>query len=379
MPFRQMLLVGFALLSLVAVVDLATPGSGRFESRLITIETLWDEAGRVPARPPTAEERRTLDGSTLLGDGAQAVRAVVVENTLGRLEIMPSPSGQMTAEYAVRVWEDASNNAPGLATALLNEVAMTWVREGDQVRLTLQRPERLPSGIEKLFVDVRLGVPPGAGVVVAEHAGDVAIEGISGPVRLESAGGQAIVQDVQGTVEVNSRVTDLSIRRVLGPVQFEVRGGRAEIQEIRGRVDGAASYIELVVEDVEEDVHLTLGQGFSRVRRVGGDLALQGGYGESHVSDVAGDVTIAYRLGSVKVGVARAAELSVDMGDMEVYLEGDGGWTVAAVAEMGEIETALPLSRLDSGLRTEVSGTIGDGAHRLKLEVSRGTVRLARR
>src|SRR5690606_22792638 len=232
MPFRQMLLVGFALLSLVAVVDLATAGSGRFESRLITIETLWDEAGRVPARPPTAEERRTLDGSTLLGDGAQAVRAVVVENTLGRLEIMPSPSGELTAEYAVRVWEDASKGAPGGAAALLNEVAMAWVREGDQVRLTLQRPETLPSGIENLFVDVKLGVPPGVDVVT-EHTGDVAIEGILGSVRLESAGGKAVVQDVQGAVEVNSRVMDLSIRRVLGPVQFEVRGGRAEIQEIQ--------------------------------------------------------------------------------------------------------------------------------------------------
>lgn len=378
MPFRRMLLIGFALLSLVAVVDLGTPGSDRFEGRFFTIETLWDEVGRVPARPPTVEERRTLDASTLLGDGAQAVRAVVVENTLGRLEIRPSPSGELTAEYAVRVWEDASKGAPGGAAALLNEVAMAWVREGDQVRLTLQRPETLPSGIENLFVDVKLGVPPGVDVVT-EHTGDVAIEGILGSVRLESAGGKAVVQDVQGAVEVNSRVTDLSIRRVLGPVQFEVRGGRAEIQEIRGRVEGAGSYIELVVEDVAEDVHLTLGQGFSRVRKVGGDLALQGGYGESHVSDVAGDVTIAYRLGSVKVGVARSAELSVDMGDMEVYLEGDGGWTVAAVAEMGEIETALPLSRLESGLRTEVSGTVGDGAHRLKLEVSRGTVRLARR
>lgn len=378
MPFRRMLLIGFALLSLVAVVDLGTPGSDRFEGRFFTIETLWDEVGRVPARPPTVEERRTLDASTLLGDGAQAVRAVVVENTLGRLEIRPSPSGELTAEYAVRVWEDASKGAPGGAAALLNEVAMAWVREGDQVRLTLQRPETLPSGIENLFVDVKLGVPPGVDVVT-EHTGDVAIEGILGSVRLESAGGKAVVQDVQGAVEVNSRVMDLSIRRVLGPVQFEVRGGRAEIQEIRGRVEGAGSYIELVVEDVAEDVHLTLGQGFSRVRKVGGDLALQGGYGESHVSDVAGDVTIAYRLGSVKVGVARSAELSVDMGDMEVYLEGDGGWTVAAVAEMGEIETALPLSRLESGLRTEVSGTVGDGAHRLKLEVSRGTVRLARR
>lgn len=378
MPFRRMLLIGFALLSLVAVVDLGTPGSDRFEGRFFTIETLWDEVGRVPARPPTVEERRTLDASTLLGDGAQAVRAVVVENTLGRLEIRPSPSGELTAEYAVRVWEDASKGAPGGAAALLNEVAMAWVREGDQVRLTLQRPETLPSGIENLFVDVKLGVPPGVDVVT-EHTGDVAIEGILGSVRLESAGGKAVVQDVQGAVEVNSRVMDLSIRRVLGPVQFEVRGGRAEIQEIRGRVEGAGSYIELVVEDVAEDVHLTLGQGFSRVRKVGGDLALQGGYGESHVSDVAGDVTIAYRLGSVKVAVARSAELSVDMGDMEVYLEGDGGWTVAAVAEMGEIETALPLSRLESGLRTEVSGTVGDGAHRLKLEVSRGTVRLARR
>src|SRR5690606_41793970 len=96
-------------------------------------------------------------------------------------------------------------------------------------------------------------------------------------------------------------------------------------------------------------------------------------------SDVAGGGTLAYRLGPGRVGGARSAVLSVELGDMEVYLEGDGGWPVAAVAEMGEIETALPLSRLESGLRTEVSGTVGDGAHRLKLEVSRGTVRLARR
>lgn len=376
MQLKRTLIIAFALLSAIALWDMSS-GPGGFGKRIFEIEGGWDEVTRVPSRPPDVEERRSLEPIPV-GDGGQGVRVIDIANTLGRLEIGPSPTGEVTAEYTVRVWGDRSQNAAGRAASFAGDVAMAWVLHEGRARLTLDRPEELPSGIAHLRVDVRLGVPQGIDIL-AEHMGDVVIEEISGSVRLDSAAGRAVVRQIQGPVAVSGRVAELMISRIQGPVHFELRGGRGDIQEIQGRVQGVANYGELVVEDVTGDVNVTVGQGFSRVSNVSGDLTLKGSYGESRVTGVAGDVAIAYTFGTVEVGITGSADLSLDLGEMEVYLEGDGGWTVDAVAEMGEIETALPLAREESGVHTRVSGTIGDGAHQLKMDVNRGTAQLARR
>jgi len=374
MKLKRVLIIGFAILSAIALWDMVTFDPDEFELEIVNIEIDDVERNLNPTRPPDFEERRSLP-SIFVEDGAG--RTVTVDNMPGRLEIGSSESGEISAEYTVRIWGDGSRPARDQAEAVAKEVEVAWVQDGGRARLTLSRPNELPKGLQ-LLVDVRLRVPHGIDVV-AEHTGDVVIEGLSGSVRLGTATGRAVVRQVQGPVTVAGRIAQVNVSRIQGPVNVSLQGGRLDIAQVEGEVVGSVSFGELVLQDVAGDVTFRVGQGTSQVRNVVGNVTLNGGYGETRISGVDGNVAVTQTIGSVRVGVTRSADLMLEMGEMQVYLEGDGGWSVDAVAEMGEIRTGLPLAREESPGRTRLSGTIGDGAHQLKMEVNRGTGVLSRR
>lgn len=370
MSFKRTLIIAFVVLSVVAVWDVTTSGPRSLGARFVEFADLSEEA---PIRPPDAQARRALEPVSVEGG------VVAVDEMPGRLEIGPSESDEVRAEYTVRVWGDGTQAAAEQAAALANEVAVAWVRDGEQVRLVLDRPVELPNRIAQLHVDVVLSVPDGI-EIVAEHTGDAVVEGISSAVRLQLTGGEALVRQVQGPVTIAANRAAVSLSHIEGEVAVALQGGSVDVRQIVGPVEGSVNGGELVVEDVQGDVTFQLSQGFSRVTRVGGDLTLTGSIGEVRVGDVAGDLAIDYRFGAVRAAnVTGSADLSIDMGEMEVTLAGEGGWSIEAVAEMGEIETPLQLDREKSYMGVTYAGTIGDGAHQLTLDVRRGTARLFQR
>lgn len=161
-----------------------------------------------------------------------------------------------------------------------------------------------------------------------------------------------------------------------------VEGPEAVPPGMQLRVDvrlGVPDGVELAVRHAG-DVTLELEQVRARIGRVGGDLGLRGGYGEVDVAQVAGNVKADYTAGILRAqGITRAADLAMRMGEMEVVLEGQGGWNVEVRGAMAEIETDLALDRQGTELRSRLAGVVGDGAHELKIDVTQGKLRLVRR
>lgn len=379
MKLRRTLIIAFAVLSALAVWDMVASGPDRFENRMFVYVEFSDGIGRVPARPPDLQETRSLAPAALEGsDGAGAARTVTLDPMMGWLRVGPSAGGEVTAEYTVRVWTDGSRGAAERAADVARAVTARWLREGESLRLALDRPARLPGGVVQVWVDVQLGLPEGV-ELVASHTGDVVVEQVSGGVRLENIAGRVALRQVQGPVAVTGRGVDLSASQLQGPLRLDLRGGRAEIEQVEGTVTGAMHYGALKLEDVRGDVDLTAGQGLAEVRTVRGDVTLRGGYGETRVSGVAGHVSVDQRFGSARVELTGPADLAIALGELEVTLARTGGWTVDAVTEMGDVSTALPLAREQSGASGRVFGTVGDGSHPLKIQVNRATARLYRR
>lgn len=338
MRLKRTLIALFALLSLVALWDMTTSGPSSFGSIFDqTLGQIEQHHGRMPARTPDFEERRELDSLSGIG-------SLAVDGTSGRLEIARSESGEVTAEYTVRIWQRSNSAASAEESAsLARQISVFWEREGDRARLKVERPGALPAGIARLLVDVRMKVPEGMILSVA-HSGEAFVHGVSGTVRLDHSGGSAVLQDLEGSVSVESRFSSLAIHRVRGPVQVEQQGGVLDLRQIEGRVDGRIRLGGVDVEGVTGDVTLSVDRGASRVAGVRGDIDLAGKYGE-----------------------------------LKVFLEGEGGWRIDAVAEMGEIETDLALEHTHSGVRSELSGVLGDGAYGVKIRVEQGVASIARR
>lgn len=383
MQFKSVLIAVFALLSALAVWDMATFDAWDVGRSIVDIDIEIDHdrqnVNLNPARQPDFQEERSLApiAAGAQGGAAGAVRTVAVDSMMGRLDVVPSQTGELTAEYTLRIWGDGSQRGTEQAASLAREVAVEWVREGDRARLALRRPEVIPNGTV-IQVNLRIGVPAGVGID-ADYIGNVGIEGISGPVRFGAAAGKIAIQQVQGPVTVAGRAAEVSLKDIQGAVEAEINAGMLGIERVQGPVHGSIQFGELVLQEVSGDVDFRVSQGVANVRHVGGNLTLTGSLGEGRVAGVAGHTDINYSFGTLHVTLAGPADITLGMGDVDVYLEGAGGWSVDASTEVGEIETALPLSRERSNARSRVWGTIGDGTHELKVAVNQGAVTLGRR
>lgn len=374
MRFKRRLILIFAILSLVALWDISRSGLGGVV-RVLDFSVAPrpepnEERRPVSERRPDIEEVRELDPIS-------GIRRLDIDGASGKLEIVRSASGEVNAQYTVRIW--AGDGSGDLRQAVLSEqVSAVWEVEADRARLALGRPQRLPAGVRALRVDVRVAAPDGV-EVAATHAGDALVDGVFGEVRLSHSGGNAVVRGVQGPVHVASSLSKVSIGQVAGPVWAEVQGGDLSVRGVEGSVSGSVQYGELNLDGVTGDLSFAVHQGAAKIENVGGDVEFRGGFGDVEMAQIGGRVGADYSFGALKLrGITREADISMRFGQLEAALHGDGGWTVEAVAEMGEIETDLDLERQDSSQRTLLSGVIGDGAHDLRIKVELGSARLLR-
>jgi len=374
MRFKQILIVGFLILSVVALGDMATLGvrdfTGLMEFDLVRVE---GPRGRQPATPPDYEEQHPLAPQS-------GVRGVSVEGLAGALEVVPSPTGDVTASYSIQLWGQGNpQRLEQAAAAIAREVNARWVREGDTARLTMGRPAALPGDVQAMRVTVRLAVPQGVDVAVA-MTGDADIQGVRGALSLAQSGGQVTVRQVAGPVAIASSLGSVTVEEVEGPANVALNSGSLYMRDIRGTAKGRVQTGALTLVRVAGDVDFGVEQGAARVEDVAGNVKLTASFGETVVDRVGGDVTIDQSFGALRVrGARRAVDVSVSLGELELVLEGAGGWNIEAAVEMGALNTDLPLRRETSNLRTVASGTIGDGAYPVRVEVYQGAARLAHR
>jgi len=374
MRFKRTLILGFFILSVIAVWDMTTIGVHDFldmaESDFVRIE---GQRNRVPAQGPDYEEHRQLE--PLAG-----VRQVTIEGLTGQLDIVRSETEQVTVEYSVQVWGDGGRQQLAeAAAALAQELAAGWVREGDSVRLAVKQPANLPAGVRAMRVAVRLAVPDGTRLAAA-LTGDARVEGISGALNLRLGAGNVTVRRAQGPVNVDSNFGDVRLEQLSGPVHVQLRGGNVTAWDIAGSVSGRVDMGRLELDGISGDVDFTVDKGSTRMEDVRGHVKLIGDFGDARIDRVDGDVTVELSFGSLRVrGVRRAVDVSVHFGDLELVLEGEGGWTVQASAQLGSLETTLPLRREGNERSARLSGVIGDGAYPVRVEVHQGSGRLSHR
>jgi lia operon protein LiaG len=193
--------------------------------------------------------------------------------------------------------------------------------------------------------------------------------------------GRAMVSNVEGHLRVDVSAADVTADHTKGTLIIDTGSG------------------EVNVTDAEGHVNLDTGSGSVAVTRMKGtSLLIDTGSGEVNATDVdATDINIDTGSGSVDLRNARARVLHVDTGSGEVEVRllapsedinidtGSGSVTLAVpegLNAMVEIETGsggidlgfpVQVRRLESD---HVTGQIGDGRGRLRIDTGSGSVRL---
>lgn len=196
-------------------------------------------------------------------------------------------------------------------------------------------------------MDITVSLPAWMPVSLQGNETDIAVSGVTGPVRAQS---------VSGDITLSGGGDNIALSSVEGDIRAE---------GVRGSID---------VQAVDGDVTLRNVTGAVAVSGMDGDIMLDGITGSSaRVTTVDGDITFAGTL----AGNGTYAFKTHD-GDITLRPAGTINATFSVSTWAGEFESDVPvtISGAQSGKR--FTFTLGDGSARVELDAFDGAIRLVK-
>jgi len=212
--------------------------------------------------------------------------------------------------------------------------------------------------------DLRLSVPVGATLSIAEVAGDAAVKHLNGPCALDVVHGDAILADL-GRVEIKVIHGDLVARGVVEAVIVDEVHGDLSARTI-GNLTLHAVFGDLSARRVNGPVVVKEASGDVDLRAVDGEVAIGSAHRDVNLAYINGHVAIAEAAGDVRLrGGLPAGEHSLQArGD--VVLRWPTGAPLALSAKARRFDNRLPLEDVSES-DGRLSGRIGSGDARLNV------------
>ncbi|MCU1438254.1 MAG: hypothetical protein JWP66_1341 [Naasia sp.] len=178
-------------------------------------------------------------------------------------------------------------------------------------RLTISVPKRLNLIGPGDTVDVRVDLPTGSQVAIANAYGNIRARGQLGATRVTAAYGDIVLEHA-GDLKLKSPHGGVEVDVVAGDLDLTAGHGHLRIGRVDGRAEvrGSHGYIELGVVDGEIDARTS---GVITVGRAGTNTAIRTAYGALRVREVGGGtVRLENGYGTVEVGVPNGTAAWVD-------------------------------------------------------------------
>lgn len=190
--------------------------------------------------------------------------------------------------------------------------------------------------------DCDIQCPAGTSVTIKLASGDMDVQGITGPLAVETVSGDAELRDV-GPATLRQVSGDLEVRGVNGELRINAVSGDVKLRDASGGV---------VVDAVRGDLSARDLEGGAQVKSVSGDVSLSTllAAGAAYQFDARGDIS---------------AKVEVGQGGARLTLEG------------GDLHCRLPLQTTERSSR-RIVGTLGEGKAELILR-ARGDLAISER
>ncbi len=200
---------------------------------------------------------------------------------------------------------------------------------------------RVPSGISLQSLLIRVTLPSDVDLTVESISGSVQVRDMAAPVAVKSSSGSIRLERVAGAVDLQSSSGSIHAYQITGDARVVSSSGSIRLEQVDGRLDASSS------------------SGSINVVGVTGQVSAQASSGSVTVeSDQMGGP---YDLGAVS-------------GSIRLVLPASAGMTVDARSSSGTVSGPSWLT-LGEG-RGSGTGSQGDGAHRVTIRTTSGSISL---
>ncbi len=224
-----------------------------------------------------------------------------------------------------------------------------------------------------ISTDLEILVPKGAGVEATGNKGDFDVSSLAGDVDISSENAGVRLQNVGGSVKIDTRRSDLIRCAVVeGTVDLRGHGTDVELTKVNGQVTVSGSYGgSITLRNLAKPVKVTNLRTEFDVQQAPGEIRLE--RGSISMQNVVGPTRLTTRATDVSLeNFTNGLELNVDRGDIELRPGHVPLGRIAVRTNSGNIDLALPqmasFAMTASTEHGDISNEFGDA---LK-EVSQG-------
>lgn len=263
----------------------------------------------------------------------------------------------------------------GLLGFVVDRIAGSTTRyRGEQVRVTGRRATRAPT----LYADLRVTMPRGARLAVANQVGEIRGGQLEGIVALDTGSGSIRVAGCRGELVADTGSGDVHVERVDGKLVADTGSGDIVVRNLRGSGLLDTGSGDVTVDGVTaRSLRVDTGSGAVRVRDGAVDeLFADTGSGEIEVRRVDLEQLVA-DTGSggvtLESSLARARQVSIDTGSgsVEILAGPQASFRIEADQGAGDLEVGYRDAVLRYEGREVVGARRGDG--RTEIVVSTGS------
>ncbi len=308
------------------------------------------------------------------------------------------------------------------AQALAEQVEIVGESAGSILKIRSREPDLTDN--RSIRVSYTIAIPRRMNVQCDSRYGSLELSGIEGSVTGKSDNGSIKIQDVRGQTDLSTSYGSVECRNVVGKsIRLHSNNGSITMANLRGSTTAQTSYGAIACEDFA-DGDLKLHSGNGRIEVSDAKFGLceaESSYGAIAANRLEGDsINLDSGNGSVELGEARAKRLDVSSSYGRIRatgiaaqdvkaISGHGTVSVACAPDapanlnaqakssygsveftapagfagevslstgFGSVQTTLPVTVSGELNRSRVSGKVGDGAGKIHIESSNGSVEL---
>jgi DUF4097 and DUF4098 domain-containing protein YvlB len=202
---------------------------------------------------------------TFTVDGMPRLR---VQNVSGETAIRVGESGQVRVVARKRVKGGSADRAK----RLLENVEVRIEQRGNDIFVEPHLYEQERTWLDlfrgkRFRVDFEITVPRETAVNAQTVSGDLDLNGIRGPARVESVSGDVNIENVQGPMRIKSVSGDVQVTDYVGSLEGSSVSGDVDI---RGRVHSCE--LHTVSGDISIDLDPEVGGRETRIKTISGDV-----------------------------------------------------------------------------------------------------------
>jgi len=305
----------------------------------------------------SAKYERTVEMSAPFTVGS----VLIAGTSRGSISITGADVTKCSLKAVITGWAESDEQAQNLA----EQVQIKLEPAGEKLIVKIERPDSIKCGSVGVSLDIT--VPQQSNIQCSDHRGSIELVNIKGDVKGKASRGSITARDIEGSVRLNTSRGSIVCKGVSGG-DIELVTSRGNIDLARASADSLKLQLHRGRIGVSETSANTANISSSRCHVNCREVK----FAELTAKSSRGNIDITYSASSPG---DITAKMVASRGSINLVTPPTFAGQVDFSAERGSVNTALPVT-VTGQIDKRIKGTIGQGNGRLKLQTSRGSIKV---